>query len=74
MRKLFSFFSGALIGGLVGGVLILLFTPYRGDEFRGQLNDRLQALRNEVNQARLSKRIELETQLTELRAPKPKQK
>jgi gas vesicle protein len=71
MRRLFSFFTGALVGGLVGGGLILLFTPYRGDEFRGQLSERLDALGNEINLARMNKRIELETQLANLRAPKP---
>jgi gas vesicle protein len=73
MRRLFSFFTGALVGGLVGGGLILLFTPYRGDELRGQLSERLDALGNEINLARMNKRIELETQLASLRAPKPKQ-
>ncbi|MHC1784038.1 MAG: hypothetical protein AB9891_15005 [Anaerolineaceae bacterium] len=73
MRRLFSFFAGALVGGLVGGGLILLFTPYRGDELRSELSNRLDSLGNEINQARMSKRIELETQLASLRAPKQKQ-
>jgi gas vesicle protein len=73
MRRLFSFFTGALVGGLIGSGLVLLFTPYRGDELRGELISRLDSLGNEINQARMNKRIELETQLAVLRAPKPKQ-
>ncbi len=70
MKRLFSFFTGAMVGGLVGGGLILLFTPYRGLELRAQLSNRLDNLREEISQARLNKRIELETQLAVLRAPK----
>lgn len=72
MKKLFSFFSGAIIGGIIGGGLALLFTPYRGDALRGQISTRLDDLREEINQARTSRRIELETQLASLRAPRPK--
>lgn len=73
MNKLFNFLTGAIVGGLVGGGLALLFTPYRGDALRAQVSNRLDNVRDEINQARLNKRIELETQLAVMRAPKPKQ-
>lgn len=73
MKKLFNFFSGAIIGGIIGGGLVLLFTPYRGEAMRGQISSRLDTLRDEINQARTTRRIELETQLASLRAPRPKQ-
>ena len=34
MRRTFSFFIGATIGGLVGATVALLFAPSSGQEFR----------------------------------------
>jgi gas vesicle protein len=70
MRRIFSFFIGATIGGLVGGALALLFAPASGPEVRSQINDRVQAFSADIRQAASTKRIELQERLEVLRAPK----
>lgn len=70
MRRIFSFFIGATIGGLVGTTLALLFAPASGVEVRAQIGDRAQDFATEIRQAASSKRIELQERLEILRAPK----
>ena len=70
MRRIFSFFIGATIGGLVGTTLALLFAPESGSELRAQIGDRAQGFATEIRQAASSKRIELQERLEILRAPK----
>jgi gas vesicle protein len=70
MRRFFSFFIGASIGGMVGAILALLFAPASGQEVRAQINDRSQAFATEIRQAANTKRIELKERLEVLRAPK----
>lgn len=70
MKKILSFSIGALIGGLVGATLALLFTPESGTELRLQIRDRATSFGDEIRQAVASKRIELQDRLETLRAPK----
>jgi hypothetical protein len=70
MRRVFGFFIGATIGGLVGATVALLFAPASGKEIRAQITDRAQDFANEIRQAANSKRIELQERLEILRAPK----
>jgi gas vesicle protein len=70
MRRVFSFFIGATLGGLVGATLALLFAPASGEELRAQITDRSQVFATEIRQAANSKRIELQERLEILRAPK----
>jgi len=70
MRRVFSFFIGATIGGLVGATLALLFAPASGEEIRAQITDRIQVFATEIRQAANTKRIELQERLEILRAPK----
>jgi hypothetical protein len=70
MRRVFSFFIGATIGGLVGATLALLFAPASGKEIRTQISDRTQNFATEIRQAANTKRIELQERLEILRAPK----
>jgi gas vesicle protein len=70
MRRVFSFFIGATIGGVIGASMALLFAPASGAEMRAQINDRSQAFTNEIRQAANTKRIELQERLEILRAPK----
>jgi gas vesicle protein len=70
MRKFASFTIGAVIGGLVGATLSLLFAPESGTELRAQIRERAEAFTAEVRQAVNSKRIELQDRLETLRAPK----
>jgi gas vesicle protein len=72
MRRIFSFMIGTLVGGLVGAVLALLFTPSSGADLRLQIRDRTESLAADIRQASSSKRIELQERLETLRAPKAK--
>ncbi|MCA9874439.1 MAG: YtxH domain-containing protein [Anaerolineales bacterium] len=62
MNKVFSFSAGAICGALVGGVLVLLFTPASGEDLLQAANDRWQAALNEGRQAMEQRRRELESQ------------
>ena len=44
MRRIFGFFIGATIGGMVGATLALLFAPASGQKLRAQINDRSRPL------------------------------
>jgi len=70
MRRIMSFFIGVSLGGLVGAILALLFTPVSGEELRIQIRDRAENVTNEVRLAATTKRIELQDRLNTLRAPK----
>jgi gas vesicle protein len=70
MRRAFSFFIGATIGGLVGAIVSLLFAPASGEETRARITDRSQVFATEIRQAANTKRIELQERLEILRAPK----
>jgi gas vesicle protein len=70
MRRVFSFFIGTLIGGVIGAALALLFAPSAGEELRVQINDRAQGLVADIRHATNTKRIELQDRLETLRAPR----
>ena len=69
MRRLTSFIIGVLLGSLVGTSLAMLFAPSSGEDLRNQVKEYSNKMREEMRQASLDKRIELERQLVELRAP-----
>jgi gas vesicle protein len=60
MNKVFSFSAGAICGALLGGVLVLLFTPASGEELMQQAQARWQAALDEGKQAMEARRQELE--------------
>ena len=68
MRKFLNLLFGALLGGLVGSSLALLFTPASGEKMRGELTSYFKNLQYEVNRAGEEKRAELEAKLKELRS------
>lgn len=70
MRRVMSFLSGAVMGGLVGATLALLFTPSSGDALQDQIRERANRVQEEVKKAAEARREELEEQLNELRSPK----
>lgn len=70
MQKFISFLTGAVIGGLVGATLAILFAPSSGEELRLQMQERAQQLQTEVRTAADARRAELEQQLNSLRAPR----
>jgi gas vesicle protein len=70
MRRTLGFFIGALLGGLAGAVVALLFAPESGVDLRNRLRERTESLSTEIRQAAANKRIELQERLDTLRAPK----
>ena len=70
MRRVFSFFIGTVIGGIIGAGVALLLAPSAGTELRTQISDRAQGLASDIRQAASSKRIELQERLETLRSSK----
>jgi gas vesicle protein len=68
MRKFGNFVFGAMLGGLVGGLLAILYAPASGEKTRKQIEDYFIHLQEEVTRAAEEKRVELETQLQKLRS------
>lgn len=68
MRKFGNLLFGALIGGLVGSSLALLFAPASGEETRREIEAYFKNLQTEMVRAAEEKRIELEAQLEKLRS------
>ena len=74
MRRTLSFIYGSIIGGMIGAILALLMAPASGNELRMQVQERVLFIQGELKSAAASRRIELERQLSALRAPrKPEQ-
>lgn len=70
MRSLIRFFSGFVMGALVGTVLALLLSPTSGEELRGQIRSEAERIQDEVKKAASDRRMEMEHQLETLRSPK----
>ncbi|MFZ0532588.1 MAG: YtxH domain-containing protein [Anaerolineales bacterium] len=69
MRRVFNFFAGMIMGGLVGATIAILLAPVSGEEVRAQLQERTIRLRDDVMAVAEARRAELERELTALRAP-----
>jgi gas vesicle protein len=67
MRKMVSFVSGAILGGLVGATLALLLAPSSGQALQERVRQSYEELRSEVKKAALDRRDELTLQLETLR-------
>ncbi len=70
MKRYASFFSGIMMGALVGATLALLFAPSSGEELRFQIQDQSMRVQQDVKHAAAERRAELEEQLAALRAPR----
>jgi len=68
MSKMNSWMMGAILGGFLGSALVLLYTPAKGSELKGKLQETVQKIRDEARQAGEEKRAELEAQLDALRS------
>ena len=73
MRKIFSFFTGMMMGGLVGAVVAILLAPSSGEEMRGTIQERSIRLRDDIKAVAEERRAELERELEVLRAPRRKE-
>lgn len=69
MGKIFNFFAGLMVGGLVGAVVALLLAPTSGEDIRAQIEEQSIRLRDEVKSVAVARRAELERELSALRAP-----
>jgi gas vesicle protein len=70
MRKIGILLFGTVLGGLVGSTLALLLTPVAGIEIRKKISNVIGNVRTEIINASKEKRLELETQLEQLRSQK----
>jgi gas vesicle protein len=70
MNKTLSFLIGAVIGAAVGASVAILLAPSSGEALRGQIQDEIERIQNEMTQAADQRRAELEEQLATLRAPR----
>ena len=69
MKRIFSFLNGLFLGGVVGASIALLLTPYAGEDLRSDIQSRYIEVRDEVQNAAETRRVELEKQLENLRKP-----
>ena len=70
MRKFGILLFGTVLGGLIGSSLALLLTPVAGIEIRKKISSMIGNVRTEIINASKEKRLELETQLEQLRSEK----
>jgi len=70
MRRMFGFFIGIMVGGLVGSTIALLMAPESGETLRTQLRERGQNFLGDIRNAADSRRIQLRDRLETLRAPR----
>ena len=70
MRSVTNFLSGFAIGTLIGVGVVLLVTPYSGEELRGRVQSEVARIQSEVKEAAAERRLELEQQLSSLREPR----
>jgi gas vesicle protein len=70
MRKFGILLFGTVLGGLIGSSLTLLLTPVAGIEIRKKISSMIGNVRTEIINASKEKRLELETQLEQLRSEK----
>jgi gas vesicle protein len=68
MRKFGFFLFGTLLGGLIGATLALLFTPMSGTVLRSNIRSVACSTVDEIKNAAILRRNELEQQLANLRA------
>jgi gas vesicle protein len=70
MNRFYRFFQGFLMGVLLGGGLALLLTPYSGDQMRDEITNYYQKSLDDIKQATLQRREEMQKQLEALRSAK----
>ena len=64
---------GALIGGVIGASVAILFAPESGEKLREQLRDYAGSVQNQITEAANTRRAQLREQLSQLRSANPPQ-
>jgi len=67
MKGVRSFFSGLILGGLVGAALAIFLAPESGEALRGQIRQRAETIQSQVARAAQERRAELEQEVKNLR-------
>ena len=70
MNRFLNFVSGAVLGAIVGATLALMLAPESGQALRDQVKGQFERIQSEAKQAAADRRLELERELAELRAPR----
>lgn len=71
MNRFFSLAAGLFVGALTGAAAVLLLTPRSGEEQRRYLQERVQSVLDEGRRAAETRRLELVSQLEELKRSNP---
>jgi gas vesicle protein len=69
MSRFVRFFLGAVLGGLVFSLLVLLLAPATGKDMRARIIGFVTNITGEVRQAASQRRKELEQELAVMRMP-----
>ncbi len=70
MSKVTGFLAGMMSGAIVGSVAALLLAPMSGEDLQLRARDRWDSLVEDAKTAAESKRVQLESQLEAMKAPK----
>lgn len=65
MKKFGRFLFGALLGGFLGSVIVLLYAPENGEETREALRYRLEGFTNQIKEAANERRAQLRKEIEE---------
>ena len=71
MARVFRILVGALFGAVLSVALVLLFTPRSGDEIRESIQDWIQSILAEGQEAAEVRRLELSERFESLKKPNP---
>jgi gas vesicle protein len=67
MRWFGNFLLGTLVGGIVGAVTVLLLAPGSGSETRNRITSYAHDIEDQVRQAAVTRRQEMQLELDSLR-------
>lgn len=68
MRRFMSFTVGAIIGGMVVSILVLLYTPFSGEVARSRISDYSKNAVSDLKKAAETRRLELLEELERLKS------
>jgi gas vesicle protein len=71
MNRLLSFLGGSLVGALASVAAVLLLTPKSGEAVRADIKREVDSIMEEGRRAAELKRVELETQVSQMRGDLP---